>query len=182
MEPFLLRTERLLIDPLVPDDAAAFSAIADDPGVARMMSSIPHPFSEGAAREWIRGRQWKAEPGFCTAIRLRHPVRSLIGLVGVGGDPVNSAYLLGRAYWGLGYATEAMAAFLSTAFDRFGLESITASAFADNPASFRVLEKLGFVREEDSTGTSLARVESAPTREYRLTRAEHKSALPESRG
>ncbi len=52
-------------------------------------------------------------------------------------------YGLGSAYWGHGYATEAVRRFLTYLFDEKGLHTVTASFFAGNDASRRVMEKCG---------------------------------------
>ena len=53
-------------------------------------------------------------------------------------------YWLGRPYWGMGYATEAAAQVVAFAFRNLRAERVWAGWFFDNPASGRVLEKLGF--------------------------------------
>jgi RimJ/RimL family protein N-acetyltransferase len=52
-------------------------------------------------------------------------------------------YWIARSFWGRGYATEACAALIDIA-KTIGLTSLEGSHFLDNPASARVLEKLGF--------------------------------------
>jgi RimJ/RimL family protein N-acetyltransferase len=56
-------------------------------------------------------------------------------------------YWLGEAYWGKGLATAALGAFLPWASETFGLSRFIAHVFSSNPASMRVLDKCGFVRE-----------------------------------
>ncbi len=167
-DPLLIRTARLTIAPFEDGDAARFAAIAGDLGVARMMSSIPHPFTAADAEAWIDGRRWKGRIGFCAAIRDQ---RDLVGMVGIGGDPVDTAYLIGRAHWGRGFATEAMRGFLAEMFARFPLTRVTAGAFDDNPASVRVLEKLGFTYDRSYMNPSKARAEPGRVREYAIDRA-----------
>ena len=79
-------------------------------------------------------------------------------------------YAYDPAYWGNGYATEAQAALLRWAFDRFDLAETTADHFHDNPASGRVLEKLGFRKTREGVGQSRARAEPEPVVEYLLKR------------
>jgi RimJ/RimL family protein N-acetyltransferase len=72
------------------------------------------------------------------------PGKGLIGAIGAhqrGGEGYEVGYWYGRPYWGLGYATEALNAFLGTAR---GLGELHAGHFVDNPASGRVLAKGGF--------------------------------------
>jgi len=55
---------------------------------------------------------------------------------------------------GLGYATEMAAALLQVAFRDIGVRRVTASAFADNAASIRVMEKIGMRREATTLADS----------------------------
>ncbi len=57
-------------------------------------------------------------------------------------------YVLDPAYAGRGYATEIGTALLTLGFEELGLHRVTAGCFADNAASWRVLEKLGMRREQ----------------------------------
>ena len=100
------------------------------------------------------------------------PIIGGLGLGQVGGvGPVTLMYWLGRAYWGQGYATEAVRAFLAECYRRFEtLDEIEADHFTDNPASGRVLTKLGFSRIGTRTGRSAARLEPAPVILYRVSR------------
>ena len=56
-------------------------------------------------------------------------------------------YWLGEALWGRGIATEALRAVTAEAFTRYDITRLYAVPFADHPASVRVLEKAGYVRE-----------------------------------
>ena len=86
-------------------------------------------------------------------------------------------FLFGKKHWGKGYASEAMAAFLPWCFRRYDLDRIDADHFADNPASGRVLEKLGFIKIGASSAESLARVEPGAVVLYRLSHTDMKDAL-----
>lgn len=65
------------------------------------------------------------------------------------------AYMLGDAYWGRGYGTEALGAAFRFAFDKMGIEVIRADHFSANPASGAVMRKLGMRH----TGTERGRYE-----------------------
>ena len=56
-------------------------------------------------------------------------------------------YWLSESLWGRGIVTEALAAVTTEAFARYELTRLYAVPFADHPASVRVLEKAGYVRE-----------------------------------
>jgi RimJ/RimL family protein N-acetyltransferase len=76
---------------------------------------------------------------------------SLIGAVGlVLNGAHNSAelgYWIGLPYWNNGYATEAARAVLRYGFQTLGLNRIQARYMTKNPASGRVMEKIGMIRE-----------------------------------
>ncbi|WP_022894250.1 GNAT family N-acetyltransferase [Agromyces subbeticus] len=57
-------------------------------------------------------------------------------------------YLIDPAYAGKGYATQIAGALLALAFDELGVHRVTAGCFADNIASWKVMEKLGMRREQ----------------------------------
>ncbi len=172
--PLSLETARLVIRPYIPADAPAFRAIANHASVARMMTSVPHPMSEAQAADWIAARAWTGRPGFCLGVWLKDG--PLIGNLGLGGAPLSTMYFFGPRHWRRGYATEAMRAFLGWAFPAFGLAEIAAGAMADNPASARVLEKLGFARAGTATCKSPARLEEVPQYLYRLSRTRFEAA------
>src|SRR6185295_14357895 len=71
---------------------------------------------------------------------------ALVGSCGLGRRPsgaVEMGYWIARAHWGRGYATEASIALIDIA-RTLGIAQLEGSHFIDNPASGRVLEKLGF--------------------------------------
>ncbi|MFQ5622973.1 MAG: GNAT family N-acetyltransferase [Paracoccaceae bacterium] len=164
---WLTETPRLRITPLVSDDAAAMTALGNNRAVSRNMGVLTYPFSVDQARRWIELRSYRGEIGFWLGIRQRDG--RLIGILGFGGEPVEIAYWLGQPYWGRGYASEALKQFLNDAMDRFGVGEVHADVFEDNPASARVLEKLGFRGVGTGKQTSPARLEDAPVIKYRLS-------------
>ena len=70
---------------------------------------------------------------------------AMIGCIGilVDGARAGMGYWLGLAHWGQGLATEAAAAVLAFAAT-LGVRAVDADVFTDNPASSRILHKLGF--------------------------------------
>jgi RimJ/RimL family protein N-acetyltransferase len=96
----------------------------------------------------------------------------LIG--GCGIDPREDGpeigYWLGVAYWGQGYATEAVRALVDYGFGELCHDTLAAGARVTNPASRRVLEKCAF----QWTGVRLMRIRAinsaAPVDRFRLDR------------
>ncbi len=159
---------RLILRPMSERDVPALRRIAGDPDVARMLRRVPVPLPEEAVRDWLVQRRFLGRPGFLLVVDL--PDAGPIGVVSLRAD-ATIGFFLDRRYWGRGLATEAVAALLSDAAQRFPeLGPITADHFADNPASGRVLEKLGFERTGTGRAKSLARKVDAEIVLYRRSR------------
>jgi RimJ/RimL family protein N-acetyltransferase len=60
------------------------------------------------------------------------------------GRSAELGYYVARDHWGRGVATEAALAIARVGFESFGYLKLTAGYHTDNPASGRVLAKLGF--------------------------------------
>lgn len=148
----MLTTARLVLRPVVPEDAREVQALADDPDVAANTLTIPHPYALEDAEDWIRSHREEQERGaaLVRAITLREG-GSMAGAIGLHIDTGNRVaelgYWLGKEYRGNGYATEAARAMVDHAFRVLELERVYASHFPGNPASGRVLQKLGMRRE-----------------------------------
>lgn len=147
--PAVLTTERLILRPLTADDGPAIERYASAYEVALNTLSIPHPYPPGAAAAWIATHA--STPNINVfAITLRDG-GELIGTVGVHLDPEHDAaevgYWIGVPFWGKGYVTEAARAAIDWAFASLPVNRIHAMHFTRNPASGRVLQKIGMTRE-----------------------------------
>jgi len=140
------RTERLLLRPGWSQDAPAlFEAIGDE-RVVRNLATAPWPYRPDDAAAWLATERNASEPSVLV-FRRTHSAPELIGAVGFGRRPAGElefGYWIARHHWGRGYATEAGRAMLAAARHSLRLERLVAGHFLDNPASGRVLEKLGF--------------------------------------
>lgn len=139
-----VRTERLLLRPGWIEDAPALARAITET-VARNTARIPWPYGQAEAEEFLGMEQAPCAPSCLIFLRTSGSPR-LIGGVGLSRDEDGHeiGYWLARPYWGLGFATEAAKALLSAARESLKLERIHSGHFADNPASSRVLRKLGF--------------------------------------
>lgn len=162
-----LTTDRLILRPLAMEDAAPMTPLADDPGVARMTTSIPSPFSRDVAEGFI-GRMQAADPAYEVVFALERRDCAFMGVLGIhpkDGLAPELGYWIGRPFWGAGYMTEAATAVLGWARDSWGRRVLTSGHFADNEASSRVLIKADFLYTgEVEPRFSLARGETASTR------------------
>lgn len=140
-----IRSERLFLRPGWPEEWEELLALIDDEAVVRNLAHAPWPYTADAAKTFARCQHEQLLPHFVVTLPGAEGTR-LIGSVGLGrdGDRVELGYWIGRPYWGNGYATEAAQALLPLA-RALGHRKLVASHFADNPASARVLHKLGFL-------------------------------------
>src|SRR3954452_17831367 len=139
-----LTTERLVLRPFTRADAPAVQRLASAREVAESTLLIPHPYPEGAAAEWIEGHD-DTSNNHIFAITLRDgEVMGAIGLhVDRNHDRAEIGYWIGVPYWSRGYVTEAASAVVRYVFDDLGLNRVFAFHFTRNPASGRVLQKVG---------------------------------------
>lgn len=175
-----LLTERLVLRSLTLEDAADVQRLAGDRDIALMTVAIPHPYEDGMAEEWIRAssERFKKDEALNFAITLKAD-KKLIGAIGLELEPEHErgelGYWIGKPYWNLGYATEAASAVVAYSFQVLKLNRIYAYHFTRNPASGRVLEKVGMRYEgcrrqhtkkwetfEDSIGYGILKVDFDP--------------------
>ncbi len=147
-----LETERLILRPFRATDAAEVRRLAGDPEIASTTLNIPHPYEPGMAETWIATHQPGHEEGRLVNFAVtRREGGSLLGAVGLVVSPAHAraelGYWIGREHWNQGYATEAARAVVRHGFEALGLNRVVAHHFSRNPASGRVLEKAGMLRE-----------------------------------
>jgi len=155
-------TERLSLRPATPDDADAMFAYRSDATVARWMTMLPTDVDS-----------WRAD------FHQRHPYALMILL---DGEPIGDLFLKTEDAWsqaevrerasqvhaeigwclapareGRGHATEAVRELLAIAFDGLGLRRVTATCFADNEPSWRLMERIGMRREARTVKDALHR-------------------------
>lgn len=139
-----IRSERLFLRPGWPEDWTELLARIVDEGVVRNLARAPWPYTPDDARSFAARMQEPRFPHFF--ITLPGAVGApLIGVCGIhpGEQGAELGYWIGREFWGQGFATEACRAALRVA-RVLGHTRIHARHFTDNPASGRVLRKLGF--------------------------------------
>lgn len=152
-----LRTERLLLKPFGMQDANALAFRANDKRIARHTRSLPYPYTVNDARNWIQEHQGLEARGDALVRAIWLPesadnqTAQLIGSIGLAccheHEHAELGYWIGCDFWGRGFATEAGKAILTAGFEQLGLRRIHAHHLASNPASGRVLQKIGMQRE-----------------------------------
>lgn len=148
----IIETERLTMAVLTPDDTDELRVIMDDQEVSDNTLTLPFPYSRDDAVAFIERIRIGIESGteVCFAIRQRES-NTLVGTIGQTLTTVHQrtelGYIVGKDFRGNGYATEACLAVLGYSFGDLGLHKVTAAWYTDNPASGRILTKLGFENE-----------------------------------
>jgi RimJ/RimL family protein N-acetyltransferase len=168
-----IKTERLVLRPLMLEDAPAFSKLASDYDIAKMTGSIPHPFPLFSAEFKIMYLRRQKERGLAYPYAITRDGKELIGVIDLFRSAPDAAleigYWLGKAYWGQGLVTEAAKAIIQEARQSLGVKALLAGAFTDNPASLTVLKKLGFLPTgEEEMYFSMARMKKARSINFRL--------------
>lgn len=140
------RTERLLLRPGWLEDAPAlYQAIADQ-AIVRNLASAPWPYSLADAEAFLATERDPATANMLI-FRRTSAAPELVGGIGFGRRPsgaIELGYWVARPHWGKGYATEAGRAVIDMARQSLGMSKLISGHFVDNPASGRVLEKIGF--------------------------------------
>lgn len=147
-----LLTERLLLRSFTLEDAADLQRLVGEFDVASTLTNMPHPYEDGMAEEWMQTCSEKFENDEALNFAItRRTDKQLIGGMGFRRDLKNEnaelGYWIGKPYWNRGYATEAAKAVVAYGFEVLKLNRIHARRFKRNPASGRVLEKIGMQYE-----------------------------------
>ena len=147
-----LHTSQLSLREFTAEDALDVQRLVGEWEVARTLAVVPHPYPDGMAEEWIATHRPAFEAGeiidwalvlrgegeLMGDIRLRPNARD---------DNAELGYWIGKPYWGHGYATEAAKEVVRYAFEDLGLHRMHAEHLGSNPASGRVMQKIGMTRE-----------------------------------
>lgn len=148
----ILHTRRLTLRPFTLADAPDVQRLAGAHEIASTTVNIPHPYEAGMAEAWINTHavHLAAGAGITYAITLRE-TGELCGAVGLvlaeKHQRAELGYWIGVPHWGQGYCTEAARALCALGFRDLGLHRIRALHMTRNPASGRVMQKIGMRHE-----------------------------------
>jgi RimJ/RimL family protein N-acetyltransferase len=157
------RTERLLLRPGWIEDAPALTEAFAREDVVLKLATAPWPYSVSDAEAYL-GRDRKAGEADLLIFQRTMGTPRLIGGIGLAdrdGD-LELGYWIVPSHWGLGFATEAGHAVIAMARDTLRLDRLVSGHFTDNPASGRVLGKLGFAQTGSEMRKSNARGHDVP--------------------
>jgi len=167
-----IATERLVLRSLAARDRQRLIKLANNFRVSKNLSTMPFPYTEQAADEWLAKQDelWAGGKTVNLAITLED---ELVGGIGIGVRDHSDwelGYWLGEPYWNRGYGSEAALAIRDYAFEVLKLDRIVAGHYADNHASGSILTKLGFRYTNEVQRFCLARGANVKCLEVALTR------------
>ena len=157
-----LKTERLTLRPLHPNDAESLHRLVNDWEVTRTLQEIPYPYPRALADDWIASTIEQLADGSAYHLDITGqdgPNEMLVGVVGLRmdrtGRTARLGYWVGRAFWRHGVATEAARRLTSWAFANLNLDLIIAEVADGNEPSRAVLRRVGFRQAGIGMRTSL---------------------------
>lgn len=146
----IIESERLLLREFEEADAAALAHVWGD---AEVMQYCGGAVADPAIIPVIIEANQKKyrDYGYAVFAVVQKSDGVLVGAAGCKPEEANPRrgeliYHFGKAVWGKGYASEAVAAYLSWAVNAKCMDYISASALSENAASLRILEKNGFTQ------------------------------------
>lgn len=151
----VLESKRLVLRPFTMADATAvFVGWGSDLRVARHLSWQPHPdlaYTRALLQEQVAN--YGSPDFYYWAITLA-TTGELLGCITAKpskhGDWYEPAYWLGFRYWSGGYMTEALQTVCSYLLEQVKLGELICCHDKENPASGRVMQKVGFVYSHDA--------------------------------
>jgi ribosomal-protein-alanine N-acetyltransferase len=151
--PIALRTPRLLLRQWCDEDYEPFAAMSADPEVMELLLG---PYDRAKSDFWVdwARKYWREHDHGQFVIALPGEA-SFIGIVGLNRiafkahftPAIEADWRLMRRYWGRGIAYEAARAVIEDGFYRLGLAEIVAITTPANRRSWRLMERLGMVRD-----------------------------------
>ena len=144
----VLRATRVALRPFRMSDAADVRRLAGEREVAEMTLNVPYPYPDGAAETFIGSHPDAYASGRAARFAIVDATTdALLGAMGLEFDSrepeAELGYWIGRAHWSRGYATEAGEHLLAFAFGAAAKHRVHACHVVRNPASGRVMQKLG---------------------------------------
>jgi RimJ/RimL family protein N-acetyltransferase len=172
-----IETERLRLRPAAAADARAIAKFIGDYEVCKWLSSVPYPYTQDDAKEWLGASRGLAARGeIVNRVIDFGGAAGAIGLSSIktieGGRVAEFGYWLARPHWGKGLMSEAARAFLAYAFDGLDFAGLKSGHFKENYRSGRVLTKLGFRYAGEGMKHCLARQADVAHVDVVLTRAQ----------
>jgi ribosomal-protein-alanine N-acetyltransferase len=163
-----IRTPRLTLRRMTAADAPRVYEIQSNWNVTRMLRMASFPPTLDELHHWLAQHEgeWLSGTAYRFALVAEERIIGCADVDEIASDSGDLGYWLDEAYWGRGLASEAAGAVRDFALGTVGLKRILSGHAADNPASGRVLAKLGFRWIRDARSWSRSRQEAIIHRKY----------------
>lgn len=168
----VIETARLRLRPHRMSDADAIVESFSDYQVVRMLARVPVPYDRQDATDWLNRAASAITPDWSLAITAGDDVHLGVVAIELRHGLWHLGYWLNRYYWGQGLMSEAAGATIERFFRRVPQTELHSGVFADNAASLRIQEKLGFSILRCGNLYSRARNAAAAHIDTRLTEAD----------
>ncbi|MEO2203917.1 GNAT family N-acetyltransferase [Paenibacillus pabuli] len=147
-----LTTERLCLRLFEEADAATVTELCNNYNIYKSTLTLPYPYTLDCALSWIQHHRQNFETGKHYEFAICDRATGVLyGAIALSYDHRYNhgeiAYWVGEPYWGYGYATEASKTILDFAFHVKKFHKVYGRHFASNPASGKVLQKIGMTQE-----------------------------------
>lgn len=151
MKPYILTGDTIIMRPVEEADIPTIAKLANNAKIANN-TFVPHPYSKDNAAEFVNNVRDSWENGTaCVFAICDKDTNQFMGAMGIHPEEAHNraevGYWLGEPHWGKGYATQALRLIVQFGFEQLGLNRIQAGHFTHNPASGRVMEKVGMQYE-----------------------------------
>jgi len=143
----ILTTKDLVLRPPVKEDAADIASLANNINVASMLASMPYPYFDSHAEEFIEKISSPSDTN-CHYTITHAETGQIMGICSLNGPGMSHnlpyvGYWLGEEFWGRGFATQAARALVDLFFKTGTRDELIFSILTVNAASRRVIEKCG---------------------------------------
>jgi RimJ/RimL family protein N-acetyltransferase len=147
-----IETNRLLLRKFKLTDADKVTDVCNNYNIFINTLSLPYPYTKDSAITWIECHEENFENDkfyeFAICDKL---TGELYGSMALSNNKKYKngelAYMIGEPYWNKGFGTEAAQAMIRWAFDHKSYHKVYARYFVSNPASGRIMEKVGMKKE-----------------------------------
>ncbi len=145
----VIKGKRVKLRKLQMKDAVDIFEYAKDYAVSRYTQNMPYPYERKDAVWWVNdsAKNLKNKKRYTYGIEYGRKIIGSITLTPKPGDIAEMGYSIGKSYWGKGITTEAANLVLREGFKTLKINKIYATHHPKNPASGRVMQKIGMKYE-----------------------------------
>lgn len=151
-ERMIITTERLILRLFETSDATKVMTLCNNYTIYKNTLYLPYPYNLNDALSWIERHydNFIQDKSYEFAVTDKE-TNEVYGAIALSNNKRFNqgelAYWIGEQYWGKGYATEAAKSVVQFAFEEKKIHKVFARYFSSNPASGKVIEKLGMEKE-----------------------------------